>query len=108
MGAEKELNGLISVNPAHMMVLARTLFLNFKPSHTAESGWERSHGCLWAMASHSLNMGEERQMGVFGSCLEGTLVESHSCLYPTSWSTDVDGISPVYRAQGYRGPGREA
>lgn len=53
-------------------------------------------------------MGEERQMGVFGSCLEENLVESYSCLYPTSWGTDVDGVLAVYRAQGYRGPGREA
>ena len=81
-----------------MMVLARTSSLSFKPSHTAESGWERSHGCTWAMASHSLNMGEERQMGVFDSCLEGSLVESYSCLYPTFWGMDVDGVLPVYRA----------
>lgn len=82
MGAE-ELNGLISVNPAHMMVLARTSFLSFKPSHAAESGWEKSHGCMWAMASHSLNMGDERQMGVFDSCLEGTMslayILGHGC-----------------------------
>lgn len=82
VGAEKELNGLISVNPAHMMVLARTSSLSFKPSHTAESSWERSHGCTWAMASHSLNIGEERQIGVFGSCLEGSLVESYKLSLP--------------------------
>lgn len=83
MDAEKELNGLISVNPAHMMFLARTSFLSFKPSHAAESGREKSHGCMWAMASHSLNMGDERQMGVFDSCLEGTMslayILGHGC-----------------------------